>query len=67
MDRVHIDRARPMPTKSADGKEYEYIVVDEYSRAVYTCPLRLKSDAPEALKIFELPQRMNPRKGCAKS
>jgi len=43
----------PQPTKSAGGKEYEYIVVDDYSRAVYTRPLRLKPKAPEASKIFK--------------
>jgi len=43
----------PQPTKSAAGKEYEYIVVDEYSRTVYTRPLRLKPNAPEAFKVFK--------------
>jgi len=42
-----------MPTKSVGGKEYEYIVVDDYSRAIYTRPLRLKLDEPEAFKIFQ--------------
>jgi len=42
-----------MPVKSADGKEYEYIVVDDYSRAVYARPLRHKSEAPEAFKVFK--------------
>jgi len=53
LDRVHIDIPRPMPKKSAGGKEYEYIIVDDYSWVVYTRPLRLKSDAPEAFKIFK--------------
>ena len=53
LDRVHIDITGPMPKKSAGGKEYEYIIVDDYSRAVYTRPLRLKSDAPEAFKKFK--------------
>jgi len=43
----------PQPTKSAAGKEYEYIVVDEYSRTVYTRPFRLKPNAPEAFKVFK--------------
>jgi hypothetical protein len=30
--------AGPMPVKSAGGKEYKYIVVDEHSRAVGTQP-----------------------------
>ena len=42
-----------MQVKSAGGKEYEYIAVEDYSRAVYTCPLKHKSDAPEAFKIFK--------------
>jgi len=42
-----------MPTAHETGwwKEYEYIVVDEYSRVVYTRPLRLKPNVPEAFKI----------------
>jgi hypothetical protein len=51
--RVHIDIAGPMPVRSASGKEYGYIVVDDYSRAVYTRPLRHKSEAPEAFKVFK--------------
>jgi len=39
LERVHIDVAGPMPTKLAGGMEYEYIVLDDYSRAVYTHPL----------------------------
>ena len=39
--------------KSAGGKEYEYIPVDDYTRAVYTQPLRLKSGAPETFKVFK--------------
>ena len=53
-DRVHIDVAGPMPTKLAGRMECEYFVVDDYRRAVYTRPLRLKSDAPEAFKIFKV-------------
>jgi transposase InsO family protein len=53
LGRVHIDVAGPMPMKSAGGKEYEYVIVDDYSRAVYTRPLRLKSEAAEVFKIFK--------------
>ena len=53
LDPVHIDIAGSMPTKSAGGEEYEYIVVGDYSRAAYTRPLQLKSDAPEGFKIFK--------------
>jgi len=42
-----------MSKKSAGGKEYEYIIVDDYSWVVYTHPLRLKSDTPEAFKMFK--------------
>jgi len=38
----HSEAKCPRPTKSAGGIEYEYIVVNEYGRAVYMRPLRLK-------------------------
>jgi len=63
----HSEAKCPRPTKLAGGKGYDYIVVDDYSRVVYTRPLQLKSDAPEASRYSKLPQRMNPRKGCAGS
>jgi len=44
---------RDLQVKSAGGKEYKYIAVEDYSHAVYTCPLKHKSDAPEAFKIFK--------------
>jgi len=52
-ERTWLESTSRLPTKSAGGKEYEYIVVDDYSRAVYTRPLRLKSDTLEAFKIFK--------------
>ena len=52
LGRVHTVIAGPMQ-KSAGGREYEYIVVDDYTRAVYTQPIRLKLEAPEALKTFK--------------
>ena len=42
-----------MQVKWGGGKEYEYIAVDEYTRAVYTQPLRLKSEAPGPYKVFK--------------
>ena len=42
-----------MQVKSAGGREYEYIAVDDYTHAVYTRPLRLKSETPEAFKTFK--------------
>ena len=53
LGRVHIDLARPMQVKWGGGKEYEYIAVDDYTREVYTQPLRLKSEAPKAFKVFK--------------
>lgn len=52
LGRVHIDIAGPMQVQSAGGKSYEYVAVDDFNRAVYTQPLRSKSDAPEAFKAF---------------
>ena len=45
--------AGPMQVKSTGGKEYEYIVVDDYTRAVDTRPLLLKSEVPGAFKVFQ--------------
>ena len=36
LGRVHIDITGPMQVKSAGGKEYEYTIVDDYTRVVYT-------------------------------
>jgi len=53
LERVHIDITGPMPVKSAGGREYLYLVVDDYTRAVYVKPLKLKSEAVEAFKAFK--------------
>jgi len=53
LERVHIDIAGPMPVKSAGGKSYLYIVVDDYTRAVYVKPLALKSEAADAFKAYK--------------
>ena len=53
LERVHIDIAGPMPTPSVGGRRYLYVVVDDYLRGVYTHPLRLRSEAFEAFKIFK--------------
>ena len=42
-----------MQVKSAGGKEYEYIAVDDYTRAVYTQPIRVNSEASEAFGVFK--------------
>jgi len=39
LERVHIDVAGPKTVKSAGGKECEHVVVDDYTRALYTKPL----------------------------
>src|SRR5258706_8423712 len=39
---VHVDIAGPMPIVLAGEREYGYVVVDDYSRAVYRRPLGLK-------------------------
>ena len=53
LERVHIDIAGPMPVVSAGGREYIYVIVDDYTRAVHTKPLRLKSEAADAFKSFK--------------
>ena len=49
---VYIDIAGPMPVASARGREYVCVVVDEYTRAVCTRPLRLKSESVKTFKAF---------------
>ena len=39
--------------KSAGGREYLYIIVDDCTRTVYTKPLWLKSEAIEVFKMFK--------------
>jgi hypothetical protein len=41
-----------MPMKSVGRREYAYVIVDNYARAVYTRPLRLKWEAADAFKSF---------------
>ena len=54
LKRVHIDIAGLMPVKSAGGREYLYVVVDNCTRTVYAKPLQLKSEAIEAFKAFKV-------------
>ena len=51
LERVHVDTAGPISVASARGREYVSVEGD-YTRAVYTRPPRLKSDAIEAVKAF---------------
>jgi len=53
LERMYIDTAGPMPVKSAGGREYLYLVVDDYTRGVYVKPMKLKSEAVEAFKAFK--------------
>ena len=53
LEQVHIDIAGPMPIKSAGGKEYLYVIVDDYTRMVHTKALRLKLEAVEAFREFK--------------
>ena len=52
LERVHVDIAGPMHVPSAGGRLYLYVAVDDCTRAVYTRPLFLKSEAPEAFRVF---------------
>ena len=42
-----------MQAKSAGGKEYECIIMDDYTRAMYTRPLLLKSEVPGIFKVLQ--------------
>jgi hypothetical protein len=53
LGRAHIDVVGPMEVQSAGGRAYEYIVVDDHTRVVYTRPLRLKSGAVDAFRTFK--------------
>ena len=53
LEQVHVDIAGPMPIASVGGHDYLYVVVDDFTRAVYTCSLRLKSEAVDAFKAFK--------------
>ena len=53
LERVHINIAGPMPVVSAGGREYIYVIVDDYTCAVHTKPLHLKSEAADAFKSFK--------------
>ena len=50
LERVHVDIVGLMPILSAGGWEYLYILVDDCTRAVWTSPLHLKSEAFEHLR-----------------
>jgi len=51
-ERVHVGIAGPMHVPSAGGGLHLYVAVDDYTHAVYTWSLFLKSEAPDAFKAF---------------
>ena len=55
--KLHADTKGQVDVQSTQGHKYFLTVVDEYSRFTYTCPLRSKGEASEALlhyvKCFE--------------
>ena len=53
LERVHLDIAGPMPVRPVGVREYVYVIVDDYTRAVYMKLLRLRSEAVDAFKAFE--------------
>jgi len=57
LDRVHIDVAGPMPTKSAGGMEYEYIVVYDYSRGGIHAPIATQVGRTRSLQDIQSRRR----------
>ena len=53
LERVGLDIAGPTPVRPAGVREYVYVIVDDYTRAVYMKSLRLRPEAVEAFKAFE--------------
>jgi hypothetical protein len=51
--RMSPHRRGPIEVQSAGGKTYEYVVVDDHTRAVYTRPLYLKSEAVDAFWVLK--------------
>ena len=49
---IHTDLCGPITPSSADGYKHFMVIVDDYSRCVFTYPLKLKSDAYAAFQKF---------------
>nr|GEX29076.1 hypothetical protein [Tanacetum cinerariifolium] len=49
---LHIDLGGPMRVASINGKKYILVIVDDYSRYMWTLFLRSKDETPEVLKEF---------------
>lgn len=63
---VHVDIAGPMHVLSAGGRLYLYVAVDDYTHAVYTQLLFLKSEVLEVFKAFGRPRRTSLGSGCVR-
>nr|GEX90444.1 hypothetical protein [Tanacetum cinerariifolium] len=48
----HMDLCGPMRVASINGKKYILVIVDDYSRYMWTLFLRSKDEAPKVLKDF---------------
>ena len=53
LEHVHIDIAGLTPVASSSGCHYIYVVMDDYSCAVYSHLLHLKLEAFDAFKMFK--------------
>nr|GEX19178.1 hypothetical protein [Tanacetum cinerariifolium] len=49
---LHMDLCGPMRIASINGKKYILMIVDDYSRYMWTLFLRSKDETPEVLKYF---------------
>nr|GEV48007.1 putative ribonuclease H-like domain-containing protein [Tanacetum cinerariifolium] len=49
---LHMDLCGPMRVASINGKKYNLVIVDDYSRYTWTLFLRLKDETPKVLKEF---------------
>ena len=45
LEHVYVNIAGPMPVASVGGRNYLYVIVDDFACMVYTCLLHLKSEA----------------------
>ena len=53
LEQVHVDIAGLMPVASVGGHNYLCVVIDDFTCAVYTHLLHLKSEAVNAFKAFK--------------
>ena len=67
LGRIHIDIAGPMPIKSAGGREYVFVVVDDHSRGstLGHCASNQRRSMPS--RCTRQQQKMSHRKSCARS